>query len=70
MTIIDANVTTLIVAVTLYMMGSGPVRGFAVTLGLGIACRYMRILSRRIEFENREGGGTIVAVHLPLWEPQ
>lgn len=37
-TIIDANVTTLIVAATLYMMGSGPVRGFAVTLGLGIAC--------------------------------
>ncbi len=37
-TIIDANVTTLIVAATLYLLGSGPVRGFAVTLGLGIAC--------------------------------
>ncbi len=34
--IVDANVTTLIAAVILYMMGSGPVRGFAVTLGLGI----------------------------------
>lgn len=37
-TIMDANLTTLIVAVILYIMGSGPVRGFAVTLGLGILC--------------------------------
>jgi preprotein translocase subunit SecD len=36
--IIDANITTLIVAVILFAMGSGPVRGFAVTLGLGILC--------------------------------
>jgi preprotein translocase subunit SecD len=35
-TIIDANVTTLIAAVLLYAFGSGPVRGFAVTLGVGI----------------------------------
>jgi preprotein translocase subunit SecD len=36
-TIIDANVTTLIAAVLLFQFGSGPVRGFAVTLGIGIA---------------------------------
>ncbi|MDX1541423.1 MAG: SecD/SecF family protein translocase subunit, partial [Geminicoccaceae bacterium] len=35
-TIIDANITTLIAAVLLYAFGSGPVRGFAVTLGIGI----------------------------------
>ena len=35
-TIIDANVTTLIAAVLLYGFGSGPVKGFAVTLSLGI----------------------------------
>ncbi len=35
-TIIDANVTTLIAAVLLYVLGSGPVRGFAVTLAIGI----------------------------------
>lgn len=35
-TIIDANVTTLIAAAILFYMGSGPVRGFAVTLGIGI----------------------------------
>ncbi|MEE9454967.1 MAG: protein translocase subunit SecD [Paracoccaceae bacterium] len=34
--IIDANVTTLIAAVILFAIGAGPVRGFAVTLGLGI----------------------------------
>jgi preprotein translocase subunit SecD len=35
-TIIDANVTTLIASVLLYAFGSGPVRGFAVTLSIGI----------------------------------
>ncbi|MDA1132685.1 MAG: protein translocase subunit SecD [Proteobacteria bacterium] len=35
-TIIDANVTTLIAAVILFMLGSGPVRGFAVTLSIGV----------------------------------
>ncbi|KUF11489.1 protein translocase subunit SecD [Pseudoponticoccus marisrubri] len=34
--IVDANITTFITAVILYLMGSGPVRGFAVTLGFGI----------------------------------
>lgn len=35
-TIADANVTTLIAAIVLFMFGSGPVKGFAVTLSLGI----------------------------------
>ncbi|MEA1937763.1 MAG: protein translocase subunit SecD [Pseudomonadota bacterium] len=35
-TIIDANLTTLIAATFLYALGSGPVRGFAVTLAIGI----------------------------------
>jgi len=34
--ILDANVTTLITAVILFAVGSGPVRGFAVTLSLGV----------------------------------
>ena len=32
----DANVTTLIAAFILFGVGSGPVRGFAITLGVGI----------------------------------
>lgn len=35
-TIIDSNLTTLIAALLLYIFGSGPVRGFAVTLSIGI----------------------------------
>ena len=35
-TILDSNVTTLIAAIVLYYMGSGPVKGFAITLGIGI----------------------------------
>ncbi len=34
--ILDANITTLISAIILFFLGSGPVRGFAVTLGIGI----------------------------------
>jgi preprotein translocase subunit SecD len=35
-TIVDSNLTTLVAGVALYVFGSGPVRGFAVTLSLGI----------------------------------
>ncbi len=34
--IIDANITTLLAAVILFFMGSGPVKGFSITLGVGI----------------------------------
>ncbi len=35
-TVIDANITTLIAAIILFFMGSGPIKGFSVTLGVGI----------------------------------
>ena len=34
--VIDANITTLIAAVILFFMGSGPIKGFSITLGIGI----------------------------------
>ena len=34
--IFDANITTFITAVILFSIGSGPIRGFSITLGLGI----------------------------------
>ncbi|HNE90489.1 MAG TPA: protein translocase subunit SecD [Agitococcus sp.] len=37
-TILDANITTLIVAFILFAVGTGPVKGFAVTLSIGIMC--------------------------------
>ncbi len=36
--ILDANVTTLIVTIVLFILASGPVRGFAITLFIGILC--------------------------------
>ena len=35
-TILDANITTLIAAIIMFQYGTGPVRGFAVTLSIGI----------------------------------
>ena len=35
-TITDANVTTLVAAIVLFTFGTGPIKGFAVTLSLGI----------------------------------
>jgi len=35
-TILDANITTLIVAVILYSLGTGPIKGFSITLSIGI----------------------------------
>ena len=37
-TILDANITTLIAAFVLAWIGSGPIKGFAVTLSAGIIC--------------------------------
>ena len=36
LTIFDANFTTLLVAVVLYSLGTGPIKGFAITLSIGI----------------------------------
>ena len=37
-TILDANITTLITAFVLSFIGSGPIKGFATTLSVGIIC--------------------------------
>lgn len=57
-TILDANVTTIIAAFVLFMMATGPVRGFAVTLFIGIICSMFvaLIITRyllRIAFRSR-----------------
>lgn len=47
-TIADANVTTLIAALVLFMLGTGPVKGFAITLSIGIvASMFTAILGTR-----------------------
>jgi len=51
-TIIDANITTLIAAAVLFYLGSGPIRGFATTLGLGlIISMYTAIIVTRMIFD-------------------
>ena len=60
-TVIDANVTTLIAAVILFIFGSGPVKGFAVTLGVGIittlfsAYFIARHLTSTVVLKDKEG---------------
>ena len=50
--ILDANVTTGIAAIVLYQFGTGPIKGFAVTLGLGIiSSMYTAIVVTRLIFE-------------------
>jgi protein-export membrane protein SecD len=52
-TIIDANVTTLITAVVLYQFGTGPIRGFAITLSIGIlASMFTAIILTRTIFDS------------------
>ena len=51
-TILDAQVTTLIAALVLFQFGTGPVRGFAVTLSIGIiASLFTAIFVTRIVFD-------------------
>ena len=42
--IVDANITTLITGLILYQVGTGPVRGFAVTLCIGIVASFFSAL--------------------------
>lgn len=56
--IIDANVTTFLTAVILYVLGQGPVKGFAITLMIGIVCSFFSavFISRVIvEWMSRKG---------------
>ena len=64
--ILDANITTLISAIILFFLGSGPVKGFAVTLGIGILttlfCAYYfaRHLTSAYVLKNKDK-------HIVLW---
>jgi len=52
LTILDANVTTLIAALVLFQFGTGPVKGFAVTLSLGVlASLFTALILTRMIFD-------------------
>ena len=51
-TILDANITTLIAALVLFQFGTGPVKGFAVTLSMGIiASLFTALFVTRVIFD-------------------
>jgi len=51
-TILDANVTTFLTALVLYQFGTGPVRGFAVTLSIGIVVSmFTAVVVTRVIFD-------------------
>ena len=71
-TILDANITTLIASIILFIFGSGPIKGFAVTLSIGLlttlfsAYFISRHLTSRIVFKNRDNKITIWLIILIL----
>ncbi len=68
-TILDANITTLLVAVVLYAVGTGPIKGFAVTLSIGIlTSMFTAIMVSRAMVNSRFGGRPLETLKIwPLW---
>jgi len=60
-TILDSNITTFIAAAVLFYIGTGPVRGFAVTLGIGIITTVFTAFTLT---------GLLVAAWVRLFRPQ
>jgi len=59
-TVLDANITTLITALILFEFGTGPIKGFAVTLSIGIVTSVCAaLLLTRLLFQIHPGGRTV-----------
>lgn len=63
--ILDANITTLIVAVILFVVGTGPVKGFAVTLSLGVITSMFTAIMLTRAIVNLSYGGRVIK-ELPI----
>ena len=64
-TILDANITTLIVAIILYAIGTGPIKGFAVTLSVGIVTSmFCAIMGTRALINGIYGGRRVRALSI------
>jgi preprotein translocase subunit SecD len=65
LTILDANVTTLIAALVLFQFGTGPVKGFAVTLSLGvISSLFTALILTRTVFDGYMHGRNVKAMSI------
>ncbi len=64
-TILDANVTTLLTAIILFWKGSGPIRGFAVTLSAGIlVSMFIVLVITRLFFNTLADGGLLKSIKM------
>ncbi len=64
-TILDANITTLITALVLYQYGTGPIKGFAVTLSIGIATSvFAALVVTRLFFELYPGNRPVESMSI------
>jgi preprotein translocase subunit SecD len=75
LTIIDSNLTALIVAIILYAIGTGPVKGFAVTMGLGILTSlFSSVTITRALINLMYGGNNVksisIGVKMPVVKPK
>ncbi len=70
-TILDSNLTTLLAAVILFWQGSGPVKGFAITLSAGIvASMYTAVMVTHMIFNLLEAGNLIKTLKMNQWVPR
>ncbi|MFH1941578.1 MAG: protein translocase subunit SecD [bacterium] len=64
-TIMDANLTTLLTALVLYQFGTGPIRGFAITLSIGIVVSmFTALVVTRVIFDNITSKRTLVKLSI------
>ncbi len=67
--IVDANLTTLITAIILYSLGQGPIKGFAITLLIGIICSFFSavfITRVIVEFLSKKGDQSKISFATPF----
>ncbi|MEQ9424232.1 MAG: protein translocase subunit SecDF [Cyclobacteriaceae bacterium] len=67
--IVDANLTTFLTGIILYTLGQGPVKGFAITLMIGIACSFFSavfITRVIIEWLTKKGDDSKISFSLPF----
>jgi preprotein translocase subunit SecD len=64
-TILDANITTLITAIILFQFGTGPIKGFAVTLSVGILTSvFSALVITRLLFAIRPGSQPVTELSI------
>lgn len=67
--IVDANVTTFLTGIILYVLGQGPVKGFAITLMIGIACSFFSavfITRVIVEWLSKKGDASNISFATPF----